>query len=175
MELRLGAGLFPLTLHNRGYASFADLKNSQHTSTRNEDCFVAQQFLPPSRAIPSSRRLVYCTIAFDQSDVCRVLNADVILGAIDSSTRVNCHSSNPRSVCGSTALLPPVAGKNFHPQTWTIRRWPDDLQLNPDQPVPHLPTAVSASLSRWLKGEGHPRRDALRPRLRTSPGGPLSP
>ena len=51
----------------------------------------------------------------------------------------------------------------------------DDVQLHPDQPIPHLPAALSASLSRWLEGEGHPGGDAVRPRLRTGPGRLLSP
>jgi hypothetical protein len=46
----------------------------------------------------------------------------------------------------------------------------NDLQLHPDQPIPHLPAALSASLSRWLEGEGHPGGNALRARLRTSLG-----
>src|ERR1039458_816089 len=38
-----------------------------------------------------------------------------------------------------------------------------------------LPAAVSPSLSRWLEGEGHPGGNAVRPRLRTSPGCIFSP
>src|SRR5271169_646954 len=87
--------------------------------------------------------------------------------ATSTSTALRCS--------GSMALLPPAVGKNFPPQTWTIRRWPDDLQLHPDQPLPHLPAPLSASLSRWLEGEGHPGGDAVRPCLRTSPGCALSP
>src|SRR5580658_10261432 len=75
----------------------------------------------------------------------------------------------------STVLLPRASGRSFRPQTWTIRRWPDDLQLHPDQPVPHLSAALSASLSRWLEGEGHAGGDAVRARLRTSLGSLLSP
>ena len=51
----------------------------------------------------------------------------------------------------------------------------NDLQLHPDQPIPNLPAAVSASLPRWLEGERHPGSDAVRPRLRTSPGRLFSP
>ena len=41
------------------------------------------------------------------------------------------------------------------------RRWPDELQLHPDQPVPHLPSPLSPSLSRWLAGKRYPSRHAL--------------
>ena len=51
----------------------------------------------------------------------------------------------------------------------------NDLQLHSDQPVPDLPAALSASLSRWLEGKGHPGCDALRPGFRTSPGRLFSP
>src|SRR5947209_7659051 len=49
-------------------------------------------------------------------------------------------------------------------------RWPDDLQLHPDQPVSDLPTAVPLSLLGWLAREGHPRCDALRAGIRTCSG-----
>src|ERR1022692_3760384 len=51
----------------------------------------------------------------------------------------------------------------------------NDLQLHPDQPISHLPAPLSASVSRWLEGEGHPCCDALRSRLRTSLGRPFPP
>src|SRR5580693_8126019 len=73
-------------------------------------------------------------------------------------------------------LLPPVAGKNFPRQIWTTRRWPEnDIQLHSDQPIPHLPAAISASLPRWVERKGHAGGDALRPCLRTSPGRLFSP
>ena len=49
-------------------------------------------------------------------------------------------------------------------------RRPDDLLLHPDQPVPQLPAPLPASLPRRLAGEGHARRHALRPSIRTGPG-----
>ena len=41
----------------------------------------------------------------------------------------------------------------------------NNLQLHPDQPIPHLPAAVSAPLSRWLEGEGHSGGHAVRSRF----------
>ena len=51
------------------------------------------------------------------------------------------------------------------PQILMARRSGNDLQLHPDQPIPYLSPPLSSSLSRWLAGERHPGRHALRPRL----------
>src|SRR6266550_8742167 len=66
-----------------------------------------------------------------------------------------------------------AAGRNSRPQPLTILldlRWPDDLQLHPDQPISELPAPLPSSLSRWLAGERYSGRHALRPRLRTRSG-----
>src|SRR6202795_4150873 len=72
------------------------------------------------------------------------------------------------------ATPPPVVGKNFHRQIWIALRSHDDLQLHADQPIPHLPAAVSVSLPRWLEGKRYPSRDAVRSRFRTSTGSTFS-
>src|SRR5438552_9615976 len=77
----------------------------------------------------------------------------------------------------STDSLPLAAGRNSPPQPRTILpdlRWPDDLQLHPDQPIPHLPATLSSSLFGWLARERYSGRHALRPRLRTRSGRLLS-
>src|SRR5439155_11504302 len=66
-----------------------------------------------------------------------------------------------------------TAGRNSRPPPLTILldlRWPDDLQLYPDQPVSDLPAPIPSSLSRWLERERHPGSHALRTRLRTRSG-----
>src|SRR6266513_5101726 len=73
----------------------------------------------------------------------------------------------------STDSLPLVAGRNSPPQPRTILpdlRWLDDLQLHPNQPIPHLPATLSSSLFGWLARERYSGRHALRPRLRTRSG-----
>src|SRR5437870_9541206 len=63
-----------------------------------------------------------------------------------------------------------TAGRNSRPPPLTILldlRWPDDLQLYPDQPISDLPAPLPSSLSRWLAGEGHPGSHALRACFRT--------
>src|SRR5438552_9317577 len=70
-----------------------------------------------------------------------------------------------------TASRQPHSGKNCrlsHPQTSAVRRWPDDLLLHPDQPLPNLPAALSPSLSRWLAGKGYAGCHALWTCFRTS-------
>src|SRR5450631_34737 len=69
-----------------------------------------------------------------------------------------------------TALHPPAVGRNSRRRIWTTLRWPDDLQLHTNQPIPHLPAALSPSLSRWLEGEGHSRGHVVRSCLRASTG-----
>src|SRR5437870_9902412 len=66
-----------------------------------------------------------------------------------------------------------TAGRNSRPPPLTILldlRWPDDLQLHPDQPISDLPAPLPSSLSRWLAGEGHPGSHALRACFRTRSG-----
>src|SRR5437870_12616475 len=70
-----------------------------------------------------------------------------------------------------------TAGRNSRPPPLTILldlRWPDDLQLYPDQPLSDLPAPLPSSLSRWLAGERHPGSHALRTCLRTCSGRLLS-
>src|SRR5207249_8481708 len=70
-----------------------------------------------------------------------------------------------------------TAGRNSRPPPRTILldlRWPDDLQLYPDQPILDLPAPLPPSLSRWLAGERHAGSHALRPCLRTRSGCLLS-
>src|SRR5713101_2416901 len=79
----------------------------------------------------------------------------------------------------STALHLRPVGKSSRPTapevTFPDPRWPDDLQLHPDQPIPDLPSPLSTSLPRRLAGEGYPGHDALRARLRTGRGCLLPP
>ncbi len=55
-----------------------------------------------------------------------------------------------------------------HPRASLYGRRPSDLQLHPDQPVPHLPAPLSPPLSRWLARKRYSRGHAFRARLRTS-------
>src|SRR5437660_6637316 len=64
-------------------------------------------------------------------------------------------------------------GKNCRPRILLAvpdLRWPDDLQLHPDQPVPGLSKAVSAPLSGWLAGKGYARGHAVWTSLRKCSG-----
>src|SRR6266566_7296625 len=73
----------------------------------------------------------------------------------------------------STDLPRLAAGRNSRPPPLTILldlRWPDDLQLYPDQPISDLPAPLPSSLSGWLAGERHPGSHALRTCLRTCSG-----
>src|SRR5437870_2027235 len=68
----------------------------------------------------------------------------------------------------STDSPQPTNGKNCQRhclQRLAVPRWPDELQLHPDQPLSDLPPALSPSLPRRLAGEGHPGRHALRASL----------
>src|SRR5438876_12230570 len=54
----------------------------------------------------------------------------------------------------STDLRRLAAGRNSRPPPLTILldlRWPDDLQLYPDQPIPDLSAPLPSSLSGWLE------------------------
>src|SRR6266566_3328046 len=70
-----------------------------------------------------------------------------------------------------------TAGRNSRPPPLTILldlRWPDDLQLYPDQPIPDLSAPLPSSLSGWLERERHSGSHALRTSLRTGSGRLLS-
>src|SRR2546421_690974 len=75
------------------------------------------------------------------------------------------------SSAASTAPHQPHSGENcrlLHVLALAVLRWPDDLLLHSDQPLPDLPAALSPSLSRWLAGKGYPCRHAFWTCFRTS-------
>src|SRR5439155_5320969 len=70
-----------------------------------------------------------------------------------------------------------TAGRNSRPPPLTILldlRWPDDLQLYPNQPISRLSAPLPSSLSGWMAREGHPGSHALRSRLWAGSGRLLS-